>query len=138
MRERARELKAEAKAAKTREAGEADVRAAVEAMPEPDRTLAGRLHALVAEAAPSLVPRTWYGMPAYADGAGKVVCFVQAAAKFGTRYLTVGFTDAARLDDGDAWPTAYAVAALTPEVEARLAALMRQAVEGDRPASHGD
>lgn len=126
MRERARELKAEARAAKTRADGEHDVQARIAEMADADRALAERLHGLIAAEAPALVPRTWYGMPAYARD-GQVVCFFQAAAKFSTRYATLGFSDAARLDDGDLWPTAFALAAWTPAVEARVAALVRAA-----------
>lgn len=126
MKARARELKAEARANKTRADGERDVRAALDEMPEPDRGLGERIHALVADAAPDLVPRTWYGMPAYARD-GKVVCFFQAAAKFGSRYATVGFADAARLDDGAMWPTAFALTAWTDDVEAALRALLERA-----------
>jgi uncharacterized protein YdhG (YjbR/CyaY superfamily) len=124
MRARARELKAEA----ARADGQSALLAAVAEMPEPDRGLAERLHALVLAAAPSLAPKTWYGMPAYADAEGKVVCFFTPASKFNERYATFGFNAAARLDDGDLWPTSFALKALTPAVEARLAALVAQAV----------
>lgn len=113
-----------------RRKGKTDERDALEkiaAMPEPDRALALRLHALVKEAAPELSPRTWYGMPAYARD-GKVVCFFQSAAKFKTRYATVGFSDQASLDEGPMWPVAFALTELTPDVEANLAALLRKAV----------
>lgn len=93
----------------------------------PDRRLAERVHAIITETAPELRPRTWYGMPAYAKD-GEVVCFFQAGSKFGTRYATLGFTDAAGLDDGDMWPVAYAIATLTPAVERRIAELVRRAV----------
>ena len=96
-------------------------------MPEPERTMATKLHALVKAAAPSLAPKTWYGMPAYAK-AGKVVCFFQSAKKFSTRYASFGFSDAATLDDGDLWPVAFALQRWTPAVESRLAALLRVAV----------
>ena len=112
MKARARELKAEARAALDRDAGDRAVRDALAALPEPDRTLGERLHALVGEVAPGLAPRLWYGMPAYAREGGKVVCFFQAAAKFKARYATFGFTDEATLDDGPMWPTAFAVTAL--------------------------
>jgi uncharacterized protein YdhG (YjbR/CyaY superfamily) len=126
MRERARELKAEARASRSREDGEREVLAAIAAMPEPDRTLAERLHALVTAKAPALVPKTWYGMPAYARD-GKVVCFFQAASKFNARYATFGFNDAANLDDGTMWPTAFAVTKLTKAHEATIASLVKQA-----------
>lgn len=96
-------------------------------MPEPDRVIAERIHALVKASAPELTPRTWYGMPAYAKD-GKVVCFFQSAQKFNTRYATFGFNDTARIDDGTMWPTAFAVTELTPADEARLAALVKKAV----------
>ncbi len=124
MKERARELKAEA----ARADGEATLLAAIAQMPEPDRGLATRLHALVKANAPALAPKTWYGMPAYANADGKVVCFFQAAAKFQTRYATFGFNDTANLDDGALWPTAFALKALTAADEAKLAALVKKAV----------
>jgi uncharacterized protein YdhG (YjbR/CyaY superfamily) len=96
-------------------------------MAEPDRSMATRLHAIVAATAPALAPRTWYGMPAYAKD-GKVVCFFQDARKFKTRYATLGFSDRAHLDDGAMWPTAFALTELTPAVEARIVALVKQAV----------
>jgi len=96
-------------------------------MPEPDRTLATRLHALVKASAPSLTAKTWYGMPAYAKD-GSVVCFFQSAKKFNTRYATLGFSDKAQLDEGAMWPTSFALSALTATEEARIAALLKQAV----------
>ena len=126
MRERARELKAEARAAKGKADGEKDLLAKIAEMAEPERTMAERLHAIVMAAAPDLVPRTWYGMPAYARD-GKVVCFFQGAQKFNTRYSTLGFNDAANLDDGAMWPTAYALKELTSAEEARISALVRKA-----------
>lgn len=96
-------------------------------MPEPDRVIAERIHALVKASAPELTPRTWYGMPAYAKN-GKVVCFFQSAQKFRTRYATFGFNDAAHIDDGTMWPTAFAVTRLTADDEAKLAALVKKAV----------
>lgn len=125
MRERARELKAEKRQGKADP--EQEVLAKIAEMPEPDRSLAERVHRIVKEAAPDLSPRTWYGMPAYAKE-GKVVCFFQGAAKFKSRYATLGFNDAANLDDGAMWPTAFAIKELTDEEEARIAALVRQAV----------
>lgn len=126
MKARARERKAEARAETTRADGERDVRAALDAMPGADRALGERVHALVGASAPDLVPRTWYGMPAYARD-GKVVCFFQSAAKFKARYATVGLTDEARLDDGVLWPTAFALTAWTDDVESRLRALIERA-----------
>ncbi len=107
--------------------GEGTVAQALAALPEPDRTLGERLHALVRTNAPALVPRLWYGMPAYAAD-GKVVCFFQAASKFKTRYATLGFMHAAHLDDGAMWPTAFALTAMTAVEEAAIAALVRKAV----------
>ena len=123
MKERARELKTEQHKAD----GEADLLAKVAAMPEPDRGMATRLHALVKANAPALSPKTWYGMPAYANADGKVVCFFQPASKFGARYSTFGFNDAARLDDGAMWPTAFALLSLDADSEQRIAALVKQA-----------
>jgi uncharacterized protein YdhG (YjbR/CyaY superfamily) len=127
MKERAQELKAEARADKDRAAGESDVLAKIAEMPEPDRTIAERVHAIVTKTAPDLAPRTWYGMPAYAR-AGKVVCFLQSAQKFKTRYATLGFSDKANLDDGDMWPTAFALKGLSSAEEAKIAALVKRAV----------
>jgi uncharacterized protein YdhG (YjbR/CyaY superfamily) len=128
MRARAREQKAEARASKNRAEGESACLAALVAMPEPDRTLGERLHAIITASAPDLAPKTWYGMPAYANKEGKVVCFFQNASKFGARYATFGFNDAANLDDGSMWPTAFALKELTDEDEARIAALVKRAV----------
>ena len=127
MKERARELKAEARANKTREAGERDLLAKIAEMAEPDRAMAERLHAIVTASAPELAPKTWYGMPAYARD-GKVICFFTPAEKFNTRYATFGFNEDAKLDDGAMWPTAFALTALTPANEARISALVKQAV----------
>ena len=107
--------------------GEAAVRATIAAMPEPDRTLGERLHAIIKASAPALSPRLWYGMPAYARD-GKVVCFFQSASKFKTRYATFGFQQEAHLDDGALWPVAFAVTALTAAEEARIVALVKKAV----------
>ena len=96
-------------------------------MPEHDKALGERLHKLIKESAPSLSPKTWYGMPAYANQDGKVVCFFQSAARFKTRYLTIGFSDAANLDEGNMWPVSFAVMKLTPAEEARIATLVKQA-----------
>ena len=128
MKERAKELKAEARASKNRDAGESDLLAKIAEMPEPERAMATRLHALVTENAPTLMPKTWYGMPAYANEDGKVVCFFQSAAKFGARYATFGFNDVANLDDGPMWPVSYALRELTAEDEARIGALVKQAI----------
>src|SRR5215204_2628484 len=127
MRERAKELKAEARANKNRAAGESDVLAKIAEMQEPDRAMAERLHALIRAAAPDLAARTWYGMPAYARN-GKVVCFFQSAQKFKSRYATLGFSDQANLDDGAIWPTSFALKELTAAAEERIGALVKQAV----------
>ncbi len=124
MRQRAKEQKAAADQA----GGEADVLAAMAAMAAPDRAMAERLHALITASAPSLAPKTWYGMPAYANTGGKIICFFQPAAKFKTRYATLGFNDSAKLDDGAMWPVAYALQALTAAEEAKIAALVKKAV----------
>jgi uncharacterized protein YdhG (YjbR/CyaY superfamily) len=108
MKARARELKAEERASKTRAEGERDLLAAIAAMKEPDRAMAKRLHAIIAATAPSLGPKTWYGMPAYTKD-GKVVCFFKSAGKFNSRYATLGFEEAANLDVGAMWPTSYAL-----------------------------
>jgi uncharacterized protein YdhG (YjbR/CyaY superfamily) len=129
MQERAQELKAEARrSSRSKKAdGESDLLAKIAEMPEPDRTLAERIHAIVKANAPELSPKTWYGMPAYAKD-GKVVCFFQSADKFKSRYATFGFNDTANLDEGAMWPTAFAVKALTPAVEAQIAELVKKAV----------
>ena len=123
MRERAKELKAEANKAD----GEKELLSKIAAMKEPDRSLAKRIHALVMAAAPDLSPKTWYGMPAYAKD-GNVVCFFQDAAKFKARYATFGFSDKAMVDDGSMWPTSYALTKLTAADEAKLTALVKKAV----------
>lgn len=127
MKERAQELKAEGRRSRSKADGEADLLAKVAEMPEADRVMAERIHAIVKEVAPELAPRTWYGMPAYAKD-GKVVCFFQGAAKFDTRYATFGFNDTANLDDGAMWPTAFALKELTPEGEKKIAELVKKAV----------
>jgi uncharacterized protein YdhG (YjbR/CyaY superfamily) len=127
MKERAKELKAEARANKKRADGEKDLFEKIAEMPEPDRVMARRLHEIISEAAPELWPKTWYGMPAYARD-GKVVCFFTAAAKFNTRYATLGFNDTANLDEGAMWPTAFALKELTTVAEERIAALVKKAV----------
>jgi uncharacterized protein YdhG (YjbR/CyaY superfamily) len=128
MKEHAQELKTTARrgprAAKAD--GEGDVLAKIAEMPEPDRARAERIHAIVKASAPALSPRTWYGMPAYAKD-GKIVCFLQPAQKFKTRYATLGFNDVANLDEGTMWPTAYALTELTAADEARIGALVKQA-----------
>lgn len=127
MRERAQELKAEARANRNRAEGERAVLANIAEMPEPDRAIAQRIHAIVTASAPALWPKLWYGMPAYARD-GKVVCFFQSAHRFNTRYATLGFNDTANLDDGAMWPTAFALKELTPAGEAQIAALVKKAV----------
>jgi uncharacterized protein YdhG (YjbR/CyaY superfamily) len=126
MKERAQELKAEARRGSKAD-GDSEVLAKIAEMPEPDRTMAERLHALVKAGAPDLSPKTWYGMPAYAK-AGKVVCYFQSAQKFKTRYATFGFSEQANLDEGAMWPVAFALTELTATVEARISALVKQAV----------
>jgi uncharacterized protein YdhG (YjbR/CyaY superfamily) len=128
MKERAQELKAEARAQKDKAEGEKAVLAKIAEMPQPDRALAERVHAIVKANAPALTPKTWYGMPAYANEAGKVVCFFQSAAKFDARYATLGFNDTANLDEGTMWPTAFALKALTAAEEAKIGALVKKAV----------
>ncbi|HRC74519.1 MAG TPA: DUF1801 domain-containing protein [Kouleothrix sp.] len=128
MKQRAKELKAEARAGKSRAEGETAALAAIAAMQEPDRAMATRLHEIITASAPSLAPKTWYGMPAYANKDGKIVCFFQNAQKFNTRYATLGFNDSANLDDGAMWPVAYALKELTPADEARIAELVTRAV----------
>lgn len=129
MKERARELKAARKGSAGDRAAQdaAEVMAKIAELPEPERALAERLHAVVLASAPSLSPKTWYGMPAYAKD-GKIVCFFQSAAKFKSRYSTLGFNDPANLDDGAMWPTAFAITELTPEVEEQVADLVKRAV----------
>ena len=127
MKARATELKAEARAQRDQAAGERDVLAKIAEMAEPDRAMAERLHALIKASAPALSPRTWYGMPAYAKE-GKVVCYFTAASKFKERYATFGFNSAANLDEGNMWPTSFALKALTPAEEERIVALVKKAV----------
>jgi uncharacterized protein YdhG (YjbR/CyaY superfamily) len=119
MKDRVREL--------NEESNEAAVLARIAQMTEPDRGMARRLHAIIRETAPDLTPKTWYGMPAYAKGE-KIVCFFQDAAKFKARYATLGFSDKANLDDGDLWPTGFALKALTPEVEKKIRSLVKKAI----------
>ena len=127
MKERARELKAEARASKNRADGERDLLEKIAEMPAPDRALAKRVHAVVKANAPDLSPRTWYGMPAYARD-GKVVCFFQSADKFKSRYATLGFSDEANLDNGALWPTSFALRKLTAADEKKIGALVKKAV----------
>ena len=131
MKERAEELKAEAgrgpRGKKNKADGERDVLAKIAAMPEPDRAMAERLHAMIKTTAAALSPRTWYGMPAYAKD-GNVVCFFQSAHKFKARYATFGFSDTANLDEGTMWPVAFAMKELTAADEARIGALVKRAV----------
>src|SRR5262247_968108 len=129
MKERAQELKAEARRGPRADKadGESDVLAKIAAMQEPDRAMAKRLHAIIKASAPALSPKTWYGMPAYAKD-GKVVCFFQSAQKFNTRYATLGFSDTANLDEGALWPVAFALKGLTAAEEAKISALVKKAV----------
>jgi uncharacterized protein YdhG (YjbR/CyaY superfamily) len=127
MKERAQELKAEARLNKDKAAGESAVLEKIAEMPEPDRAMAERLHALITATAPDLTPRTWYGMPAYAK-AGKVVCYFTPASKFKSRYATFGFNDTANLDEGAMWPTSFGLKELTAAEEAKIGALVKKAV----------
>src|SRR5829696_7110480 len=138
MKERAQELKAEARRgprADKAEAGESAVLAKLAEMPEPDRAMGERLHAIIKASAPDLTPKTWYGMPAYAKD-GKVVCFFTPASKFKERYATFGFNATANLDDGTMWPTAFALTELTADDEARIGALVKKAVSSGLSSSH--
>jgi uncharacterized protein YdhG (YjbR/CyaY superfamily) len=128
MKERAKELKAEARANRDKAAGERDVLAKIAEMPQPDHAIAERLHAIVKASAPDLSPKTWYGMPAYANKDGKVVCFFQSGQKYDSRYSTFGFQDAANLDEGAMWPTSFALTKLTAADEKKIAALVKKAV----------
>ena len=127
MKERAKELKAEARANKNKAEEESDVLAKIAEMPEADRVMAERIHAIIKASAPALAPKTWYGMPAYARD-GKIVCFFQSAQKFNARYATLGFNDIANLDEGAMWPTAFALKELTAAEEARISELVKKAV----------
>jgi uncharacterized protein YdhG (YjbR/CyaY superfamily) len=128
MKERAKEQKAEARANKKKAEGESDVLAKIAEMQGPDRAMAERLHEIVKTSAPELSPKTWYGMPAYADKDGKIVCFFQSAKKFSTRYATLGFSDKANLDEGAMWPTSFALKELGATEEAKISALAKKAV----------
>ncbi|MFD3446368.1 iron chaperone [Microbacteriaceae bacterium 4G12] len=130
VKQRAAELRAQEKAGKSRAAGEQAVRDAIAEMPDDDRTLAEGLHRIVAEVAPELLPKTWYGFPAYADENGKIVVFFKAASKYTTRYATLGFEEAAQLDEGDLWVTSFALKALTPETEKTITDYVRRAAGG--------
>jgi uncharacterized protein YdhG (YjbR/CyaY superfamily) len=127
MKERAQELKAEARRGKNKADGESDVLAKIAEMQGPDRAMAKRLHAIIKASAPALSPKTWYGMPAYAKD-GRVVCYFQSAQKFNSRYATFGFSDEANLDEGALWPTSFALKELTAAEEARISALVKKAV----------
>jgi uncharacterized protein YdhG (YjbR/CyaY superfamily) len=126
MKERARELRAQSRAVKAD--GESAVLAKIAEMPEPDGAMARRLHAIIRASAPALAPKTWYGMPAYANQDGKVICFFQSASKFNARYATLGFSDTATLDEGAMWPTSFALTELTAAEEAKIIALVQRAV----------
>jgi uncharacterized protein YdhG (YjbR/CyaY superfamily) len=128
MKARAQELKKEARAKDKKAAGEKDALEKIAEMPKADRDIAQRVHAIVKEHAPDLAAKTMYGMPAYANEAGTVVCFFQAAAKWDTRYATLNFDHPAKLDDGDMWPTSFAIVRLTPAVEERIVELVKRAV----------
>lgn len=128
MKERARELKAEARAGRNKADGESAVLAKIAEMPQPDRALGERLHAVIRANAPALSPKLWYGMPAYANQDGKVVCFFQAATKFKTRYASFGFMDTANLDDGAMWPTSFGLKTITAAEEAKISSLVKKAV----------
>ncbi len=128
MKARALELKAEERASKNKVEGEKILLAAIAKMPEPDKSMATSIHEIVTKTAPDLFPKTWYGMPAYANNEGKVVCFFQAASKFKYRYSTLGFQEDAHLDEGNMWPNSYAITKLTPADEAKITALIKKAV----------
>jgi len=128
MQQRAKELKAEARASKDRAEGEKAVLAAIAQMTEPDQSMAQRLHEIITTSAPNLMPKTWYGMPAYANADGKIICFYQSAQKFNTRYATLGFQHDAQLDDGNMWATSFALLKLTAAEEAKIKALVQQAI----------
>jgi len=128
MKETLKERKAEARAKNDRAAGESAALAAIAAMKEPDRSMAKRIHAIIKDNAPSLFAKTWYGMPAYANKDGNVVCFFQSAQKFNARYATLGFNDKANLDEGTLWPVVFALKELTAAAEAKISALVKKAV----------
>ena len=128
VKQRAKELREQEKAGKSRAAGEKAVREAIAALEPEDKPLAEGLYKVVSEVAPDLIPKTYYGMPGFANGEGKIVVFIQPAKKFKTRYATIGFEDRANLDDGDLWPVGFAVRAWTPAVEKRITEAVRRAV----------
>lgn len=128
MKARAKELLAESKAGKNRAEGEKQVQRAIAGLSEPDKTLATQLHAIITKTAPHLLPKTWYGFPAYANSEGKVICFFQYAGKFKARYATLGFSDLATLDDGNMWPVAFALKKITAVEEKRIVELIKQAI----------
>ncbi len=129
MKARAQELKAEARAGKDRAEGEKAILTAIAGMKDPtDRSMGKRIHEIVTDAAPELMPKTWYGMPAYANADGKVICFFQAASKFGVRYATFGFQPDANLDDGNMWAAAFALIKLTAAEEKKIIALVKKSV----------
>lgn len=131
MQERAREVRQAQRGARASRAdGEGEVREKIAQMPVPERAMAERIHAIIRQHAPQLSPRTWYGMPAYANARDQTVCFLQSAARFKTRYLTLGFSDQARLDEGEMWPTSFAVHEMTAGVEERIVQLVQRAVHG--------
>jgi len=127
MRERAQELKAEARMSKNRDEGEKAVLAAFAKMKENERSMAKKIHEIVKATAPQLMPKTWYGMPAYANADGKVVCFFQAGSKYGSRYCTFGLTDSANLDDGNMWAAGFALVKMSSAEEAKITALVKKA-----------
>jgi uncharacterized protein YdhG (YjbR/CyaY superfamily) len=128
VRARAKELKAEAKANKDRQEGEQAALSSIAAMPEPDHRLAARIHEIIKVNVPALWAKTWYGMPAYANEEGKVICFFKNASKFNARYATLGFSDVAKLDEGKMWPTEFALTELTNAEETRIIELLKKAV----------
>lgn len=128
MKERAKELKAEARADRNKAEGEKAALAVIAALPEPDRAMGKRLHEIIKASAPGLSPKTWYGMPAYANADGKVVCYFTPASKFSSRYATFGFNDDANLDDGAMWPTSFALKELNAAEEKKISALVKKAV----------
>ena len=128
MKARAQEMKAEARTSKNRDEGEKAVLAAIATMPEPDHSMAKRLHEIITASMPTLVPKTWYGMPAYTNADDKLICFFQAASKFNVRYATFGFQPDAKLDEENMWATSFALKQLTAFEEAKIIALVKKAV----------
>ncbi len=129
MKARAKELKAEARASKNRAEGEKLILDAIAQMSDADKAIAQKVHELVSKTAPELFPKTWYGMPAYADKEGNVVCFFQAASKFKSRYSTLGFSDPAKLDTGNMWPTAFALVGISKSEEDQIVELVKKAIK---------